>query len=162
MDIVSPLPRTGRGNRFILLVSDYATQYPEAVPLRTISASKIAEVLINIFARHGIPEEILTDQGKNFTLALLGELYQLMGVMALRTSPYHPQADGLVERFNQTLKAMPRKVLKGEKRDWDRMLPYVLFAYREVPQTTVGFSPFELLYGRDPQGLLDVLQEEWV
>ena len=162
MDIVGPLPRTGRGNRFILVVSDYATQYPEAIPLRNISAGKIAEVLIDIFARHGIPEEILTDQGTNFTSALLGELYRLMGIKVLRTSPYHPQVDELVERFNQTLKAMLRKVLKGEKRDWDRMLPYVLFAYREVPQATVGFSSFELLYGRDPRRLLDVLQEEWI
>ena len=55
-----------------------------------------------------------------------------------------------------------RKVLKGEKRDWDRMLPYILFACRKVPQTTVRFSPFELLYGRDPRGLLDVLREEWI
>ena len=60
MDIVGPLPRTGRGNHFILVVSDYATRYPEAVPLRSISAGKIAEVLIDLFARHGIPEEILT------------------------------------------------------------------------------------------------------
>ena len=71
-DIVCPLPRMGRENRFILEVNDCATQYPEAVPVRTISASKIADVLIDIFARPGIPEKILTDQGKNFTPALLG------------------------------------------------------------------------------------------
>ena len=57
---------------------------------------------------------------------------------------------------------MLRKVLKGEKRNWDHMLPFVLFAYREVPQATVGFSPFELLYGRDVRGPLDVLREEWI
>ena len=128
---------------------DYATQYLEVVPLRNITASRVAKALIDIFARHGIPEGILTDQGKNFTSALLGELYRLIGTRSLRTSPYHPQTDGLVERFNQTLKAMLRKVLKGEKRNWDHMLPFVLFAYREVPQATAGFSPFELLYGRD-------------
>ena len=76
-----------------MVMSDYASRYPEAVLLRTISTSKVAEVLIDIFARHGIPEEILTDQGTNFTSALLGELYQLIGIKALRTSPYHPQAD---------------------------------------------------------------------
>lgn len=149
MDVVGPLPRTNKGNRFILVISDYATRYPEAIPLRSVTAHNVAEVLVDIFARHGIPEEILTDQGTNFTSALLGELYKLIGVRALRTSPYHPQTDGLVERFNRTLKSMLRKVLKGEKRSWDRMLPYVLFAYREVPQATLGFSPFELLYGRD-------------
>ena len=80
----------------------YATQYPEAVPLRNITASRVAEALIDIFARHGIHEEILTDQGKNFTSALLGELYRIIGTRSLRTSPYHPQTDGLVERFNWT------------------------------------------------------------
>ena len=128
---------------------DYATQYLEVVPLRNITASRVAKALIDIFARHGIPEGILTDQGKNFTSALLGELYRLIGTRSLRTSPYHPQTDGLVERLNRTLKAMLRKVLKGEKRNWDHMLPFVLFANREVPQATAGFSPFELLYGRD-------------
>ena len=155
MDIVGPLPRTRRGNRFIVVVSDYTTRYPAAVPLRNITAPKVAEVLIDLFSRHGVPEEILTDQGTNFTSALLGELYQLIGVKALQTSPYHPLTDGLVER-------MLRKTLEGEKRDWDHMLLYVLFAYREVPQATLRLSPFELLYGRDIRGPLDVLREEWI
>ena len=162
MDIVGPLPRSSRGNRFILVLSDYATRYPEAIPLRKITAKHVAEALIDIFARHGIPQEILTDQGANFTSSLLGELHRLIGTKALKTTPYHPQTDGLVERFNKTLKSMLRRVLKGEKRDWDRMLPFVLFAYREVPQATVGFSPFELVYGRDVRGPLDVLQEDWI
>ena len=162
MDVVGPLPRTQSGNRFILVLSDYATRYPEAIPLRNVSAAKVAEALIDVFARHGIPEEILTDQGTNFTSTLLGELYALIGIKAIRTSPYHPQTDGLVERFNKTLKSMLRKVLDGEKRNWDKMIPFVLFAYREVPQSTVGFSPFELLYGREVRGPLDVLREEWI
>ena len=162
MDVVGPLPRTSRGNRFILVINDYATRYPEAIPLRNVTAKKVAEVLIDLFARYGIPEEIITDQGTNFTSSLLGELYQFVGIKAIRTSPYHPQTDGLVERFNRTLKSMLRRVLAGEKRNWDRMLPYVLFAYREVPQATLGFSPFELLYGRDVRGPLDVLREEWI
>ena len=162
MDIVGPLPRTQRGNRFILVISDYATRYPEAIPLKGVTAAKVADVLIDFISRHGIPEEILTDQGTNFTSALLGELYSLMGIKAIQTSSYYPQTDGLVECFNRTLKSMLRRVLDEEKRNWDRMLPYVLFAYREVPQATVGFSPFELLYGREMRGPLDVLKEEWI
>ena len=80
---------------------------------------------------------------------------------ALRTSPYHPQTDGLVERFNGTLKEMLRKAAMEDGKDWDKLIPYVLFAYREVPQESTGFSPFELLYGRDVRGPLDVLKEEW-
>ena len=69
--------------------------------------------------------------------------------------------DGLVERFNQTLKAMLRRTAREEGKDWDKLLPYLLFAYREVPQSSTGFSPFELLYGRPVRGPLDVLREEW-
>jgi hypothetical protein len=83
MDVVGPLPRTGRGNRFILVICDYATRYPEAVPLRSVTAKKVAEVLMDLFTRHGIPEEILTDQGTNFTSTLLGELYQFIGIKAI-------------------------------------------------------------------------------
>ena len=74
----------------------------------------------------------------------------MLHVKALRTSPYHPQTD--VERFNETLKEMLRKSAQDNRWDWERLLPYVLFAYREAPQASTGFSPFELLYGRDTPG----------
>ena len=109
----------------------------------------------------GIPKEILTHQGSNFTSQLLAEVYRLLHVKALRTSPYHPQTDGLIERFNKTLKEMLRKSAVEDGKDWDRLVPYVLFAYREVPHESTGFSPFELMYGRDVKGPLDVLREHW-
>jgi len=108
-------------------------------------------------SRVGIPREILSDQGTNFMSQLLKESYNLLNISQIQTSPYHPQTDGLAERFNRTLKAMIRKLVSKEGEDWDRLLPYVLFAYCEVPQSTTGFSPFELLYGRYVRGLLDVL-----
>ncbi len=92
---------------------------------------------------------------------LLKQVYQLLGIKSLRTTPYHPQTDGLTERFNQTLKQMLRKFVSETGRDWDQWLPYLLFAYREVPQASTGFSPFELLYGRDVRGPLALLQEMW-
>ena len=161
MDIVGPLPRSRSGNKYILVICDYATRYPEAIPLRAIDAETIAEELVKFFSRVGIPEEILTDQGSNFTSKLLAEVYRLLHIKPIRTSPYHPQTDGLVERFNQTLKAMLRKTAKEEGKDWDRLVPYLLFAYREVPQASTGFSPFELLYGRPVRELLDILRETW-
>lgn len=93
---------------------------------------------------------------------LLKEIYSVIEVRPLYTSPYHPQTDSLVERYNQTLKAMLKKVLMREKRSWDKLLPLVTFAYREVPQESTGFSPFELIYGRDVRGPLDILHEEWL
>ena len=146
MDIVGPLPWSRSGNRFVLVICDYATRYPEAIPLRSTDVPYIAEELIKMFARVGVPQEILTDQESNFTSQLLAELYQLVHVHPIRTSPYHPQTDGLVERFNQTLKSMLRRAATNEGKDWDKLVPYLLFAYREVPQASTGFSPFELLY----------------
>ena len=94
MDIVCPLPRSRSGHRYILVMCDYATRYPEAIPLRSIDAEHIAEELIKVFARVGIPSEILTDQGSNFTSKLLSELYRLLKIQGVRTSPYHPRVDG--------------------------------------------------------------------
>ena len=97
MDIVGPLPRTHPGKRFILVVCDYATRYPEAVAMSSTDAGHVADELVQIFSRVGIPEEILTDQGPNFTSQLLTEIYKLLRIKPIHTSPYHPQTDGLVE-----------------------------------------------------------------
>ena len=158
MDIVGPLQKSGRGHRFILTLMDYATKYPEAVPLRRVDARSVADALTKIFSRLGIPGEILTDQGSNFMSSLMTEVFRMLGIHHIKTSPYHPQTDGMVEKFNGTLKNMIKKTTDDPK-DWDKLLPYLLFAYREAPHATVGFSPFELLYGRDVRGPLDVMKD---
>ena len=145
MDIVGPLPKSSKEHKYILVICDYATRYPEAVPLWTCDAEAVAEELVKLFSRVGIPKEILTDQG---TSQLLAELYRLLNIHSIWTTPYHPQTDGLVDHFNQTLKAMLQRTVTQEGKDWDRLLPYLLFAYHEVPQTSTGFSPFKLLNGR--------------
>ncbi|KAI7813488.1 hypothetical protein IRJ41_018565 [Triplophysa rosa] len=161
MDLIGPLERSARGYRFALVLVDYATRYPEAVPLRSISAKSVADALFRIISRVGIPREVLTDQGTAFMSRTLRELYELLGIKSIRTSVFHPQTDGLVERFNRTLKTMIRKFVHEDARNWDKWLEPLLFAVREVPQASTGFSPFELLYGRQPRGVLDVLKENW-
>uniref|UniRef100_A0A8C1YTF7 Gypsy retrotransposon integrase-like protein 1 n=1 Tax=Cyprinus carpio TaxID=7962 RepID=A0A8C1YTF7_CYPCA len=161
MDIVGPLPKSARGHEHILVIVDYATRYPEAVPLRKATAKSIAQELFLLASRVGLPSEILTDQGTPFMSRLMADLCRLLRVKQLRTTVYHPQTDGLVERFNQTLKQILRRVAAEDKRDWDLMIPYVLFGIREVPQASTGFTPFELLFGRQPRGLLDVAREAW-
>ncbi|XP_036001527.1 alpha-1,3-mannosyl-glycoprotein 2-beta-N-acetylglucosaminyltransferase b isoform X1 [Fundulus heteroclitus] len=161
MDIVGPLVKSGCGHQYILVVCDYATRFPEAFPLHTITAPVVVRALVQLFSRVGIPDQILTDQGTNFTSNLLKLFHKQLGISAIRTTPYHPQTDGLIERFNQTLKRMLQKFVNDTGRDWDRWLPFLLFAYREVPQASTGFSPFELLYGWDVQGPLDLLRKSW-
>uniref|UniRef100_A0A9J8C449 Gypsy retrotransposon integrase-like protein 1 n=1 Tax=Cyprinus carpio carpio TaxID=630221 RepID=A0A9J8C449_CYPCA len=161
MDLVGPLPKSARGHEHILVIVDYATRYPEAIPLRKATAKNIAQELFLLSSRVGLPAEILTDQGTPFMSRIMADLCKLLKVRQIRTSVYHPQTDGLVERFNKTLKQMLRRVVAEDQRDWDQMIPYVLFGIREVPQASTGFTPFELLFNRQPRGLLDVAREAW-
>lgn len=161
MDIVGPVEKSKAGNRYMLVITDYSTRYPEVFPLKSVKAKTVAFSLVQFFSRVGFPSEILTDQGTNFMSTLLKQVYQLLGIKRVRTTPYHPQTDGLTERFNQTLKQMLRKFVNDTGSDWDQWLPYLLFAYREVPQASTGFSPFELLYGHEVRGPLTLLRETW-
>ena len=117
MDLIGPLPRTQRGNRFILTICDYTTRYPEAIPLSTTDDHRIAKEPVTLFTRVGIPEEVLSDQGANFMSALLEEVYLLLQIKRIRTSSYHPQTDGLVERFNGTLTMMLQKIVSQNQKD---------------------------------------------
>ena len=162
VDIVGPIqPMTQRRNRYILTIIDYATRYPEAIPLPGIEAEQVAEALVNVFTRVGIPREMLTDQGTQFTSGVMKHVSRLLSIKQLTTSPYHPAANGLVERFNGTLKQMLRRMCAERPVDWDRYVEPLLFAIRESPQESLGFSPFELLYGRSVRGPMAILKELW-
>ncbi|XP_072164343.1 uncharacterized protein [Diadema setosum] len=162
VDIVGPItPVTGRGNRYILTLVDYATRYPEAMALRNIDTQTVAEALLSMFSRVGFPREMLTDRGTQFTSGVMKEVSRLLSITHLTTTPYHPACNGLVERFNGTLKLMLKKMCEEQPREWDRYLDSLLFAYRETPHDSTGFAPFELLYGRDVRGPLMILKELW-
>lgn len=112
----------------MLVIVDYATRYPKAIPLRTAVSKGIAWELFHGFSRVGIPNEILTDQGAEFMSRLMKELCALLQIKQIRTSVFHPQTDGLVERFNKTLKQMLRKVIEQDGKNWDQLLPHLMFS----------------------------------
>ena len=89
------------------------------------------------------------------------EINRLLSIKQLTTTPYNPACNGLVEKFNGTLQSMLTKMCAGKPRDWDRYIAPLLFAYREAPQESTRFSPFELLYGRTVRGPLQILKELW-
>ncbi|XP_062615055.1 uncharacterized protein LOC134276789 [Saccostrea cucullata] len=162
VDLVGPLsPITDKGNRYILTVVDYSTRYPEAVALKNIDTETVAEALVEIFSRVGIPKEVLSDMGTQFTSNIMKEVGRLLSFKQLVTTPYHPACNGLVEKFNGTLKSMMKKMSSERPKDWDRYLPALLFAYREVPQESTKFSPFDLVYARNVRGPMAVLKELW-
>ncbi|KAK7484343.1 hypothetical protein BaRGS_00024468 [Batillaria attramentaria] len=162
VDLVGPIsPPSEDGHRYILTLVDYATRYPEAVPLKKIDTPTVAEALVDMFSRLGIPEEILSDRGTQFISDCMEEVNRLLSIHRLTTTPYHPMCNGLVEKFNGTLKSMLKKLCAEQPRSWNRYINALLFAYREVPQDSTGFSPFELLYGRTVRGPMHILKELW-
>ena len=162
VDLVGPInPPSEAGHRFILTLVDYATRYPEAVPLKKTTTEAVAEALCDIYSRVGIPEEVLTDQGTQFMSDCMKEVSRLLSIRGLVSSPYHPQCNGLVERWNGTLKTMLKRLCAENPKQWHRLVNPVLFAYREVPQESTGFSPFELLYGRTVRGPGAILKQLW-
>ena len=162
IDIIGPIyPGTLEGHRYLLTLVDYATRYPEAVPLKNIDVGSVADGLISIFSRLGIPEEILTDNGTQFISECMKEVFELLQIDHLITSISHPMCNGLCESFNKTLKNMLRKMCKNEPKTWNKFVEPLLFAYREVPQESTGFSPFELMFGRPVRGPLLLLSELW-
>ena len=162
VDLIGPIvPKSDKGNRYILTLVDYATRFPEAVALKSTDTEKVAEALVDIFARVGIPNEILSDNGPQFISDVMKEVGRLLSLRQLLSTPYHPMCNGLVEKFNGTLKLMLRRMVEEQPKDWDRYISPLLFAYREAPQASTGFSPFELLYGRSVRGPLSILREIW-
>jgi hypothetical protein len=156
MDILE-LTRTNSGNKYVIVFSDYLTKWVEAFALKDMKAETIAKVFINeVVSRHSAPSKLLSDQGQNFLSNLVKSICEYLQINKVQTAPYSPKCDGLVERFNKTLCKMLAAYSSAQQNNWDLYLPLVLFAYRTSVQSTTGFSPFDLLYGREPRlGNLD-------
>ena len=146
------MPKTKQGNAYIVVFMDYLTKWPEAFATSDQTSLTIAKLLVErIISRHGVPHQLLSDRGPAFLSKLFLGMCSVMGIKKVNTTAYHPQTDGLVERFNRTLVDMLAKRLNSSGKEWDEVLPYTLFAYRATVQVFTGESPFRLLYGRDPQ-----------
>jgi hypothetical protein len=147
MDIVGPLPPGDYPERYLVTFIDRGTNWVEADPVSTITASEIAASFLRTwFARFGVPSTLTTDRGTQFESELFAELSKLIGFHRLRTTSYHPQANGKIERFHRTLKAC----LRSRSESWKDALPIVLLSYRIIDHDG-GPSPFELLTGLKAQ-----------
>ena len=134
--------KSHQGNKYAVVFVDYLTKWPEVFATPDQSALTIARLMVeHVISHHGVPRELLSDRGPAFLSKLLKEMCQLMGIKKTNTTAYHPQTDGLVERFNRTLIDMLAKTVEKSGRDWDTHLPFVLFAYRTSPQESTQESP---------------------
>ena len=150
IDFVGPLPKTENGNQWLLVITDYATRWVEAFPTRDSKARTVAEILIKqIIARYGAPKKLLSDRGRNFLADLIYQVCELYRTKKINTTAYHPQTNGLTEKFNGTLCQMLSSYMNEKQTDWDEYIEVCLFAYRTSKQETTKETPFRLLYGRD-------------
>ena len=162
IDLVGPIrPPSEEGHRYILTLVDFATRYPEAVPLKTIDTETVAEALVNIFSRLGIAEEILSDIGTQFVSDCMKEVTLFLSIKQITTTPYHPMCNGLTEKFSVRMKFILNSFCSEHPRQWHRFIKPLLFANRGVRQESTGLSPFELLYGRVVRRPMTILKEIW-
>ena len=158
MDILDTHKTTAKGHRYVLVISDYFSKYTDAYPLRRHTAKAVADVLMTRWiVYHGVPKAIHTDQGAEFESSLVHRLTQLLGARKTRTTPYRPQSDGLVERFNRTLLNMLSAFVTERGNDWDMHLPYVLMAYRTSTHASTGCTPQVMIYGREANLPVDLV-----
>ena len=149
MDLLGPFPPSTSGNRWIIVATDYLTQYAETKALPSGTAVEVAKFFVeSILLRHGAPEVLITDRGSSFLAQLTQEILRLSHTSHRRTTAYHPQTNGLTERLNKTIAEMISMYVDVEHKTWDEALSYVTFAYNTAVQETTGLTPLELLHGR--------------
>ena len=152
IDFLGPLkPSSSFGNNHVLVITDYFTKWVEAVPLPDQTALTTCKALMNtIILKHGPPKILISDRGSNFTSGLFKEICKALNIKHKTTTAYHPQSNGLTERFNKTVVEMLRKYISRDFDDWEQMLGPVVFAYNNSVHSSTFETPYFLNHGRDP------------
>ena len=151
MDIVGRVTCSKNGNQYILTILEYETRFAKAFAMPDMESVTIAKLFRDhIILEHGVPSELLTDQGKNLTEGVMKELCNLLGIHKIQTTTYHPQTDGLVEKFNGTLGNMLSAYVHQQADCWDDYLQFAVFAYNTSAHASTKETPFYLMYGHDP------------
>ncbi|MCW5672650.1 MAG: DDE-type integrase/transposase/recombinase [Hydrogenophaga sp.] len=150
VDLITPLPRTPRGNSAILVFSEAFSKYKWAIPVPNLEATTIANAYIKeIVCKMGAPKYLLSDRGTQFLSDVLAQVNKYLGTTKLNTTSYHPQTDGEVERFNSTLQQQLKRHVDQSHENWDLYLDMITFAYNATPHPTTGDTPAFLALGRD-------------
>ena len=152
MDFHGPIaPTTNRGNRYIIAITDVLSKFVITRAVRDCTSETAARfVKEDVICKYGTPRCILTDNGTHFTSAMMNSLLKELGVTHLYSTPYHPQTNGQIERYNSTMDAKIAILSNEQKTDWDEQLPLVTFNYNTTIHATTKQIPFEMLFGRLP------------
>jgi hypothetical protein len=152
LDYVGPLPETHQGNRYILVATEALTRWPIAKAVPDADAETSARFIYEeIVMQYGPPETILTDRGTHFVNKIIDQISMMLEIRQLRTTPYHPQTNGMTERFNGTLCTALAKLSMETGDNWDTYINDTLYAYKIRKHTVLGKSPYEAMYGIPPK-----------
>lgn len=150
MDYLTVEPSKGNIQN-ILVMTDHFTKITIEVPTRNQTARTTADAIFNEFIVHyGLPRKLHSDQGANFCSNIIKELCQITGISKSRTTPYHPMGNGITERFNRTLISMLGTLDLEQKHNWKKYIYPLVHAYNSTIHDSTGFSPYFLMFGREP------------
>ena len=158
VDILGPLPETETGSRYVLVAVDHFTKWAEAYGIPNQEAATVARKLVDeMFCRFSPPEQLHSDQGRQFESELVKEVCKLLEIRKTHTTPYHPQCNGIVERFNRTLLGMLATTVDSYPSSWEQNIRRVCLAYNSSVHASTGFSPFFLMFGRQVKLPVDLM-----
>ena len=150
MDWIGPVPKSSRGNKYLLTVTCSFTKWVECLPAPNDTAVTTAVLLLNhVFSRWGLPLSVDSDRGTHFTSSVMTAMFEILGVEVNFHIPYHPQSSGQVERANRTIISMLKQYVSGSGKDRDVKLSLVLMAIRSTLHRSMGVTPFEMMTGRE-------------
>ena len=156
-DLAGPLTKTARNNTHMMVIVDHFTKFVDIVAVPDIKATTIADRLVEHMMRYGICEHILSDLGTQLQSQVVELTYDALGVERLKTTAYHPQCDGISERFIATAKKMTACFVNNESNDWDLLVNKLAYAYNTSVHATTQQTPFEMQFGRKPIIPLDLI-----
>ena len=157
IDLLGPFPTSPAGIKYLLVAVDYFTKWVEAYPLPNMEATTVATALVNeMFFRFSPLEQLHSDQGRQFDSRLIKELCSILQIKKTRTTPYHPQGDVLVERFNRTLLDMLATTCKANPIDWESYVRPVCYAYNTSVHMSTKYTPHYLMFGREARLPVDL------
>lgn len=161
IDLTGPHVRSKNGYVYLLTAICSFSKYLIAVPLRDKTALSVAKALVNhVYLRYGAVQIQVHDGGTEFCNEINNNLNRLMGIQGSVTTPYRPSSNGSIERVHASINSVFAKIVNQNQRNWCEMVPYVVFSYNTAYHTSTTFSPFYLMFLRDPVVGLDLLTDK--